>query len=436
MGISPLVAGVWLLAGRGAGSWPPSRALQGSPPSPVPLYRGPGSAAEPRDNSALSVEHHEHMVGNRPPPDAAQLSAARDSLPRDRVFGPLNLPCCTCAAGTLAAAAAPPAQLTGCELCGRWRGRGAAASHVGSDGKIGASVTALQTLAAPDVSSGWLWVDAYFDSLHAPCIGGWDDATALRCVSGRKIMFEGDSFVRNVFMGLLKVLEGKLGDGLFAYPKSGWLAGLYQNDGQGLGKGSEFTERLFNGKGGQGKVDAISNLAGAPTDASWVRYYNNVYNMDRLNVLQQQVEKLRPDVLVVGLPGIHDHIARRDPVVFGRKLGEWARTVQQATPRTRVIYLSINVQDEAKKPKQFRSQGRDWSIGFIRKLVRTLIDLGVEVSALGPLRTWPAPPHTDNAVCVPCACGRRCWIRRPSRIPACMATCSRLTGHMFGALWM
>ena len=46
-----------------------------------------------------------------------------------------------------------------------------------------------------------------------------------------------------------------------------------------------------------------------------------------------------------------------------------------------MIYLSINVQDEAKKPKQFRSQGRDWSIGFIRKLVRTLIDLGVEVSA-------------------------------------------------------
>ena len=112
MGISPLAAGVWLLAGRGAGSWPPSRALQGSPPSPVPLYRGPGSAAEPRDNSALSVEHHEHMVGNRPPPDVAQLSAARDSLPRDRVFGPLNLPCCTCAAGPLAAAAAPPAQLT------------------------------------------------------------------------------------------------------------------------------------------------------------------------------------------------------------------------------------------------------------------------------------------------------------------------------------
>ena len=43
-------------------------------------------------------------------------------------------------------------------------------------------------------------------------------------MAGKRIMFEGDSFVRNAFMGVLQLLRGREGDGSFTYPKSGWLA--------------------------------------------------------------------------------------------------------------------------------------------------------------------------------------------------------------------
>ena len=47
---------------------------------------------------------------------------------------------------------------------------------------------------------------------------------------------------------------------------------------------------------------------------------------------------------------------------------------------TRVIYLSINVQDESKKPANYQAQGRDWSVTFIREVITALREAGgVEV---------------------------------------------------------
>ena len=58
-------------------------------------------------------------------------------------------------------------------------------------------------------------------------------------------------------------------------------------------------------------------------------------------------------------------------------LAAWAATLKEAG--TRVIYMSVNVQDASKKPKQFKAQGREWSLDFIRAVVAALRSKGVEV---------------------------------------------------------
>ena len=280
-------------------------ALKPQPPAPMPeQWPHPGApiAAAPRG-------------------DAADLA-----LPPDRALGPLALDCCTCTAEPLAEATAPPAQMTGCEVCGRWVARPGtpSASHISTSGVISSSATALRST----VGDGkWLWLEgASFYSKQAPCLQRWEQGdSALRCLTkgGRRIMFEGDSFVRNAFMGLLLLLRGSATDGIgslrFAYPASKWLAGKFKADGVNAGKAGEYTDELLNGFNGANSVSADptpltsqDDNAGSAAEGKggWVRYYNNAYSMARMGVLKGQVAKLQPDVLVVGLPGIHDHIAR------------------------------------------------------------------------------------------------------------------------------
>jgi hypothetical protein len=59
-------------------------------------------------------------------------------------------------------------------------------------------------------------------------------------------------------------------------------------------------------------------------------------------------------------------------------MAAWAETVTQ--DGTRVIYLSINVQDESKKPKQFAArQTREWSLKFVQAVAEEVVSKpGVE----------------------------------------------------------
>jgi hypothetical protein len=267
---------------------------------------------------------------------------------------------------------------------GRWvaRGDGAAAHIDSSQGVVAASATALQSLAA-GAATGWLWLDAAFESPKAACLDGWESPAALGCLTGRRVLFAGDSFVRNMFFGLMKLLEGRLNDPDFAYPKSAWMASAMERDSGGLGRGSEFTSKLFNGKLGRAGVVAATPpglQAATQAGGGWVRYYSHAKTMEQLAVLQRQVETQQPDVVFAGIPSIHDHIrSGTDPVQLATQLGEWVRALKATSPAIRVIYLSINVQDASKKLRQYKQQGREWSIGFIRAVGETLKAMGVEV---------------------------------------------------------
>lgn len=99
-------------------------------------------------------------------------------------------------------------------------------------------------------------------------------------------------------------------------------------------------------------------------------------------VLRKQVETLQPDVTFCWGPGIHDFIQSKqttDPVQLANQFGELAVTLKKSSPTTRLIFLSINAQDESKKLQQYANQGRDWSVRFIRTVAETLKGVGVEV---------------------------------------------------------
>ena len=180
---------------------------------PTPLFTGAGHKPTVRDNTQLAIEtHHEH-----------------DVLDPNRVLGPLSLPCCTCGIAPVAAAGAVASVMTNCEICGHWTGP---AEHIDEKThKIKDSASKLEIVSPTDAGGGgWVWIDgASFVAKDAPCLSSWNAVTALSCLqegpmAGKRIMFEGDSFVRNAFMGVLQLLRGREGDGSFTYPKSGWLA--------------------------------------------------------------------------------------------------------------------------------------------------------------------------------------------------------------------
>ena len=257
-------------------------------------------------------------AAERSPKPSPQLSPVDSSTPgpvslsQSRPLAPLRLPCCTCSAEALGPPGGPRARMTDCELCGQWVASPgtSSTSHI-SSGVVLDSATALQT------KNSWLWLDgASFDSPEAPCVSRWDADAALRCVSDRRqrIMFEGDSLVRNTFLGLLLLLRGtdKLKSSGYAYPQSKVLGDAYRSDGVVGGKGGEYADRLFNGF----KSDNTYTVESTPLSNSgdaWVRYYNNVYSLARLDVLKKQVELLKPHVLILGVPSIHDYIGGADP---------------------------------------------------------------------------------------------------------------------------
>ena len=300
-------------------------------------------------------------------------------------------------------------------MCGNWVASPgtSSASHINSSGVVQDSATSLQT------KNSWMWLEgASFGGPQVPCLEGWEvGEAALRCLTERhqRIMFEGDSLVRNTFMGLLLLLRGtdKLRDGGFAYPKSASLKDAYKTDGVVSGLGGKFADQLFNAFDTEAYKVESTPLEGNTGGGGWVRYYNNVYSMERLSVLQQQVSLLKPNVLILGVPSVHDHIARRNATMIAvrlppspmfplcgvcpffrllpsvcvalcvsvyhplcthiavqRQMGTWAETVVKEG--TRVIYLSINVQDEAKKPKPVKKQSREWSLKFIRAVSEEL----------------------------------------------------------------
>ena len=187
-----------------------------------------------------------------------------------------------------------------------------------------------------------------------------------------------------MFFGLLKLLEDRL-DQPYAYPKSAWVLSAMERDSSG-----QFTSKLFDGRLGQKGVTAATPTAlvqaversKTVAAAGWVRYYSDAKMLKHLHLFRKQVETHQPDVAFVGVPGIHDLIRSRDPgdpVRLANQLGELVEKLKMSSPATRVIYLSINVQDESKKQRQYANQGREWSVQFIRTVSDTLRNMDVEV---------------------------------------------------------
>ena len=207
-------------------------------------------------------------------------------------------------------------------MCGNWVASPgtSSASHINSSGVVQDSATILQT------KNSWMWLEgASFGGPQVPCLDGWEvGGAALRCLTERqqRIMFEGDSLVRNTFMGLLLLLRGtgQLRDGGFAYPQSKSLKGAFKADGVVPGAGGEFADQLFNGFNTEAYKVESTPLEGGTSGGGWVRYYNNVYSMQRLSVLRQQVSLLKPNVLILGVPSVHDNIAGRNATIAAVRL--------------------------------------------------------------------------------------------------------------------
>eukprot|EP01052_Picozoa_sp_SAG31_P004368 SAG31_NODE_180_length_21118_cov_62.152671_9_plen_705_part_00 len=499
-------------------SSPPLPTPTPSVPSPSPVSSTPSAPTLPPVTPSM---HSSILPLTQPAPASTPVStAARSPKPLallPGVMASLHWPCCKCAAVSAANVWARRGRMTGCEVCGmcasiiilhkhayrchlilpltdtgRWVATGGSATDfVDSQGVVAKSATALQSLAIDNAQTGWLWLDAAFQSADAACLGGWNASTALSCLGRRRILFGGDSFVRNLFFALLKLLDGSLNDTNYAYPKSAWLEGhMDRNHGASASKdstckgtasagrfagqacsaayatvlreeskgkadrwcawadgcagqascegtatmgrfagkpcsagyatvlreetqlkadawcaaiagcrqthhrGSEYTPKLFNGKLGKNAGRAAATprdlLQATKAGGGWLRYYGGCGSTGGcgcgcaaatyLTLLQRQVEMEKPDVVLLGIPGIHDYINQNGgQVMLATKLGQWVAKMKTISPTTRVIYLSISVQDASKKPRAYAKQDRQWSATFIRAVAETLKAMGVEV---------------------------------------------------------
>ena len=263
-------------------------------------------------------------------------------------------------------------------------------------------------------------------------------------------MFEGDSFVRNVYFALHKLLEGRLDDRLaaekFSYPKSSAIE--YDNteaemrrsqytaedlqvfntqnaphmqhvcppscdeDGDRSGGGNRiaeitiweeqqlwsFTDQLWTGTeastgnlrigghslgsfGPRAKPapgSSSSNNDHAASSIGWLRFYPFISSIEHFDGLEVQVRRLKPDVLVLDVPSIHDLIAQRDPVTLAQAVSKFAHKIKHEH-NTRVIYLPTNLQDSFKKAQLHKSQDREWSARWVTAVVTTLMAGGVEI---------------------------------------------------------